>query len=1066
MMLAALRWLRKLAARDVTARKRAEEALRVSEERFALAVVGAKDGIWDRDLTTGMHYLSPRAQEISMGRPSDGVDVRHESEWAQWFHIHPDDAARREAATRDHLKGHTPRYEGEWRVRHQDGSYHWIHARGICTRDASGRAVRLAGSTTDIDARKRTEEALRISEERYALAMEAAQDGHWDWIVGTGEYYVSPRDLQLYGLPADTTFGSRGDFLAKLPLVPEDRDAWLRAVADLFAGTGSRLSMELRANVHGETRWIQFSGVCLRDASGKPVRWSGTSRDVTDRKRAEDALRMSEERYARAMEGSDAGLWEWNPVTDAAFASPRAHRLFGIPDGVEIHSRDDLKAHAGFHPEDRQRIEDAIRACLERCTEGFEAEYRVINPAGETRWVRSRGKVFADAQGRPALISGSVTDIDARKLTEQELKRSEERYALVMAAADEGYWDWIVATDQFQASPRLLKMYGLPPDTTFAGRDDFLARIPLHPEDRPKWQKAVAAHFAGKTARLEMENRLLWGGETRWIHITGLATRDAAGSVVRWTGATRDVTARRLAEEERRLSEERYALAMQASGEGHWDWKIATDEYYTSPRHLEIAGFPPGTKFSGRAEVVARVAFHPEDRPGYDAAVAAHFAGKTPRVDIEMRLVRPGELRWVRLIGMCLRDAAGVPVRWAGSVTDITEQKRAEEELKRMERQLRQAQRLEAVGTLAGGVAHDFNNILGAILGYGEMALRDAPPGSRLRRDVESILLAGERGRALVDRILAFSRSGVGERIAVHVEEVVRESLDLISASRPANVQIEPRLKAGRAAMMGDPTQVHQVLMNIATNGIQAMSGSGGTLRVSLDALRLDEPHLATTGAVPAGDWIVLKVVDSGVGIAPEILERIFDPFFTTKDVGVGTGLGLSLVHGIVAELGGAVDVASAVGAGSTFTVYLPRGGDAVAPAEIEAPTVPRGHGQRVLVVDDEEPLVRLATRTLVELGYEPVGFTSSVAALAAFRADPDRFDAVVTDERMPGISGSALIREVRGIRRAIPILLMSGYLGKGVVSRAFNAGADEVLKKPLSPRELATNLARVLPVL
>src|SRR5467141_1715136 len=595
MMLAALRWLGKLAARDVTARKRAEEALRVSEERFALAVVGAKDGIWDRDLTTGMHYLSPRAQEISMGRPSDGVDVRHESEWAQWFHIHPDDAARREAATRDHLKGRTPRYEGEWRARHQDGSYHWIHARGIGTRDASGRAVRLAGSTTDIDARKRTEEALRVSEERYALAMEAAQDGHWDWIVGTGEYYVSPRDLQLYGLPADTTFASRADFLARLPLVPEDRDAWLRAVADLFAGTGSRLSMELRANVIGETRWIQFSGVCLRDASGKPLRWSGTGRDVTDRRRAEEALRISEERYARAMEGSDAGLWEWNPGTDAAFASPRAHRLFGIPDGVEIHSRADLKAHAGFHPEDRRRIEDAMQACLARRTEGFEAEFRVINPAGETRWVRSRGKVFPDAQGKPALISGSVTDIDARKLAEQELKRSEERYALVMAAADEGYWDWIVASNQFHVSPRLLEMYGFPPGTTFAGRNDFLARIPLHPEDRPKWQEAVAAHFAGKTARLEMETRMLLGAETRWIHITGLATRDASGALVRWTGATRDVTARRLAEDALRLSEERYALAMQASGAGYWDWKIATDEYYTSPRHLEIAGFPPGT---------------------------------------------------------------------------------------------------------------------------------------------------------------------------------------------------------------------------------------------------------------------------------------------------------------------------------------------------------------------------------------------------------------------------------------------------------------------------------------
>src|SRR5438876_8070230 len=244
------------------------------------------------------------------------------------------------------------------------------------------------------------------------------------------------------------------------------------------------------------------------------------------------------------------------------------------------------------------------------------------------------------------------------------------------------------------------------------------------------------------------------------------------------------------------------------------------------------------------------------------------------------------------------------------------------------------------------------------------------------------------------------------------------------------------------------------------------MSASGGTLRVSLEALRLGEPHLATTGAVPAGDWIVVKVVDSGVGIAPEILERIFDPFFATKRVGVGTGLGRSLVHGIVSELGGAVDVASRVGSGSTFTVYFPRSGEAVEPPQIDVPVVPRGDRQRVLVVDDEEPLVRLATRTLEELGYEPVGFTSSVAALAAFRADPDRFDALVTDERMPGMSGATLIREVRGIRRAIPIVLVSGYVGKEVARRAYNAGADEVLKKPLSARELATSLARVLPAL
>jgi CheY-like chemotaxis protein len=250
--------------------------------------------------------------------------------------------------------------------------------------------------------------------------------------------------------------------------------------------------------------------------------------------------------------------------------------------------------------------------------------------------------------------------------------------------------------------------------------------------------------------------------------------------------------------------------------------------------------------------------------------------------------------------------------------------------------------------------------------------------------------------------------------------------------------------------------------MNLATNSIQAMSASGGTLQVSLNVARLETPHLATTGHVAPGDWIVLVIRDTGVGIAPDIIEKIFDPFFTTKEVGVGTGLGLSLVHGIVGGLGGAIDVQSVVDVGSAFTVYLPRSGDASQAAQTETPALPRGEGQRVLVVDDEEPLVQLAIRTLEELGYRPIGFTSSAAALAAFRADPEGFDALVTDERMAGMSGTALIKEVRVLRRAMPILLVSGYLGKEVVSRAINAGADEVLRKPLSPHELASSLARV----
>jgi PAS domain S-box-containing protein len=647
------------------------------------------------------------------------------------------------------------------------------------------------------------------------------------------------------------------------------------------------------------------------------------------------------------------------------------------------------------------------------------------------------------------------------RLVEAALLESRKRYELVMNASDVGFWDWIPAGDKLYLSPRLLEIFGFAPDATFAGRAELFERLAMPPEDRAALNQAIGEHFAGKTAHMEEEFRILVDGEIRYVHAKGLATRNSKGEVVRWNGAASDVTERKRAEGALRESEERYELAMAASESGYWDWDIPTDRYFFSSRAYELGGYERGAWVS-REDFRHRVKMHPEDFAKWEAAREELFAGMGERLAMECRYLVNGETRWHSLQAICKRNDIGRVVRWTGSATDITERKRAEERLKALESRLRQTQRLEAMGTLAGGIAHDFNNILGAILGYGEMAQRGAPKGSRLARDVDNIMVAGERGRALVERVLAFSRNAVGERVPVHVERVVREALDLAMAKLPPSVALHIRLQAGAAAVLGDATQVHQVLVNLATNAVQAMP-AGGTLTVELAIERLESPRSATIGALTAGEYVVLTVTDTGSGIAPQILEHIFDPFFTTKEVGTGTGLGLSLVHGIVTELGGSIDVLSDVGAGSTFTVYLPRSGDAIDAEEDAKLAPPRGDGQRVMVVDDEEPLVQLATRTLEDLGYEPTGFTSSTAALAAFRVDPERFDAVITDERMPGVSGSALIREVRGIRTNVPIVLVSGYVGGGLAEHAREAGADEVLRKPLSAYDMAAGLARVL---
>jgi PAS domain S-box-containing protein len=512
-----------------------------------------------------------------------------------------------------------------------------------------------------------------------------------------------------------------------------------------------------------------------------------------------------------------------------------------------------------------------------------------------------------------------------------------------------------------------------------------------------------------------------------------------------------------------RESEERYALAMEGANEGHWDWDVTTDRLFLSPTMKVLDGLQPGDAPTSRAAWVNEVPMHPEDRPRFEAALRDHFQGSAARFECEYRVRHPdGEWHWVLARGRGLFNAAHEPSRFVGSAIDITAEKQAQTQKERLESQLRQSQKMEAIGTLAGGIAHDFNNVLGAILGYGELALQQSAEKSDLRRYLDNVMQAAERAKLLVERILGFSRSGLGDQTLVNVQSVVNETLELLEASLPVGIRLERRLEAGNAAVMGDATYLHQVTMNLCTNAVQAMH-SGGVLEVALERRELGAPRACSRATLAPGEYVRLRVRDTGAGISAADLERIFDPFFTTKGVGEGTGLGLSLVHGIVADLGGAIDVTSEVGQGTCFDIWLAIAGEAVASAAEPAAALPRGHGETIMIIDDERSLVALAEETVARLGYEPVGFVSSSEALRAFQAAPARFDAVITDESMPDLVGTELVRQIRSVRPSIPVLLMSGHAVATLVNRATEIGIDEVLRKPLRSRDIAQSLARAL---
>ncbi|MFH0725826.1 MAG: ATP-binding protein, partial [Pseudomonadota bacterium] len=383
-------------------------------------------------------------------------------------------------------------------------------------------------------------------------------------------------------------------------------------------------------------------------------------------------------------------------------------------------------------------------------------------------------------------------------------------------------------------------------------------------------------------------------------------------------------------------------------------------------------------------------------------------------------------------------------------------------ETKKMAERLDQAQRMEAIGTLAGGIAHDFNNILFPIIGLSELLMEDLPAGSLTHENAAQIHKAGGRARDLVKQILFFSRQAIHKKVPVGIQYILKEVLKLTRATIPSNIEITQYIQSDCGLVMADPTQLHQIAMNLITNAYHAVEEAGGALSVNLKEMEVSDENLPGI-SLQAGRYAVLSISDSGCGIAPAIMGRIFEPYFTTKALGKGTGLGLSVVYGIVKDHGGEIRVYSELGQGTTFNVYLPLLGDAMKTEAPDEPIIYETGTERILLVDDEEPIIRLEQLMLEKLGYQVTTRTSSLEALAVFKANPDRFDLVITDLTMPNLMGTLLAGELKSIKPGVPVILCTGFSARIDEKKAMAMGVNGFLMKPIVKSDLARMVRKVL---
>jgi len=911
----------------------------------------------------------------------------------------------------------------------------------------------------DITDRRRVEEALRESEEKYRTIIENMQEGYHEVDIKGNFTFINESMCKIMGYERDELLGMNNRQYAD-----EENSRRVYQVYNRVYRSGEQVSnfewQIIRKD--GDRRDIDVSISLIRNVEGHPTGFRGIVRDTTDRKRAEQKIKEAEERYRSIFENAMEGIYRSTLDGKFIHVNPAMASIYGYESPEDmLQSVTDISTQVYENPNDREFFIET----LEKNDHIEKYEYRIRKKNGNIIWVSNNARTVRDSDGKILHFEGLVQDITERKRTEEALKASEAILRSVFATAPVGIC--IMKNRLYQSANTFwCQSFGYPEESVI-GKDTHM--LYENDEEYDRVGRVLYTHLQER-GLASTETRLRRSdGVFRDVIVTAAPLRAddlTAGTVV----IIHDVTDIKQAENDLLESEGKYRFITERMSDVIWTLDANLGVQYVSPSVSKALGFTQEERM--KQALFERIT--PESLRKVQEILKFETQrdresdvnpDRTATLELEY-YHKDGSTVWHETIVTGIRDAEGNIIGYHGAARDITERKKMEAERKGLEERLRRAEKMEAIGTLAGGIAHDFNNILSAILGYTEMALGERTLDNHLRRYLDQVFKAGERARDLVKQILAFSRKSEENPRPMRISPIIKEVLKLLRASLPSTIKIREEIHEVWDTVFADPGQIHQILMNLCTNAEHAMRGMKGELKVSLVPVNLEPPdNLIIHHDLSPGKYLRLTVSDTGAGINNETLDRIFDPFFTTKKPGEGTGLGLSVVYGIVKSYGGAITVQSEVGKGTDFNMYLPMLTEVETEQEAKDETPIPGGKERILFVDDEAALVELTIGTLSALGYEVTGRTSSLEALELFRTLPDSFDLVITDMTMPNMTGSELAQQLMRLRPDIPVILCTGFSEAMTHEKARAIGVREFIMKPIVQRQIAEAIRRALSV-